>query len=79
MIVPEYWAEASEKFVSEDGQRTIRRFGWSNESESAAAEHAKKRVAEALEQLRAGESVLVREPKVPYNGADGLPIREEVI
>lgn len=79
MMVPDYWAEASEKFVSEDGQRTIHRFGWSNESESAASEHAAARVADAITRLREGESVLVREPKVPYNGADGLPIREEVI
>ncbi|TWT91488.1 hypothetical protein [Neorhodopirellula pilleata] len=84
MIVPEYWAEAKDRFTNEQvdgkkGSRIIRRFGWSNDSQAAAQTHAESRVAEAIDRLRSGESVLIREPKVAYNGADGLPIREEVI
>jgi len=84
MIVPDYWAEAKGRFIEEqaDGierSRTIRRFGWSNENQDAAQSHAENRVSEAIDRLGSGESVLIREPKVAYNGADGLPIREEVI
>ncbi len=32
-----------------------------------------------MDAMLAGQSVLRREPKMPYNGADGVPIREEVI
>jgi len=84
MIVPEYWAEAKDRFIGEQdiggkSTRTILRFGWSNDSQGAAQSHAETRVAEAIERLRSGDSVLIREPKVAYNGADGVPIREEAI
>lgn len=79
MIVPDYWAEAKDRFVSEDETRTVRRFGWSNENQAAAQSHADQRVADAIAAMRQGDSVLIREPKVAYNGADGLPIREEAI
>jgi hypothetical protein len=40
---------------------------------------AERRAEEALAGLVAGETLRRREPKVPYNGADGVPIREEVL
>lgn len=79
MIVPEYWSEARSTVTIDGRQRTIMRFGWSDESEAAATEHARRRVGEALGRLRAGEKVRPRDHKVPYNGAEGLPIREEIV
>ncbi|WP_404305437.1 hypothetical protein [Neorhodopirellula lusitana] len=79
MIVPNYWAEATAKYKTDKGPRTLRRFGWSNESQDDAQASAEQRARQAAEAALAGHSVLRREPKVPYNGADGLPIREEVI
>jgi hypothetical protein len=40
---------------------------------------AERRAEGALARIVAGESLLRREPKVPYNGGDGVPIREEVL
>jgi hypothetical protein len=59
--------------------QTIRRFGWSCDSEDAARRHAEQRVADAIARIAGGERLPKREPKVAYNGADGVPIREEVI
>lgn len=79
MIVPEFWAE-EKATISHDGkQLTIKRFGWSNESESDALINAKQRVNEAASRIRAGEKIRKVDHKVPYNGAEGLPIREEVV
>lgn len=58
---------------------TIRRFGWSDESPDAAQAMADARAAEALERVLAGKRLPRREPKVPYNGAEGVPIREEIV
>lgn len=79
MIVPEYWAEAKERVVVDNRARTYKRFGWSDVSEAAALENARERVAEAAEQARKGESVRLIDHKLAYNGAEGLPIREEII
>lgn len=79
MIVPQYWAEARLQHRERGKQITVRRFGWSDDSLEAAQEHAEQRVREALERVKAGEALLRREPKVAYNGAAGLPIREEII
>lgn len=79
MIVPEYWAEARTTRRAGKRQVTLRRFGWSDESELAAQRHAEERVKEAFAQLDSGEKPTRREPKVPYNGAEGVPIREEII
>jgi hypothetical protein len=57
----------------------VRRFGWSNESPEAARAHAEARAAEALGAILSGEKRPRREPKVPYNGAEGVPIREEIV
>lgn len=79
MIVPKYWAEATKKTKFEGRQYTIKRFGWSNESPDVAQHHAEQRVDEALEQLKIDKKIRRIDHKVAYNGAEGLPIREEII
>ena len=79
MIVPEYWAEAKEEVRVNGSRRTLKRFGWSDVSEPDARDNARARVREAASRARAGESVRTADQKVAYNGADGLPIREEII
>jgi hypothetical protein len=79
MIVPNYWAEASKQHKSSGKQITVRRYGWSDVSESEALSNAEARVDEALQRILTGEKLNKREPKVAYNGADGVPIREEVL
>ncbi len=79
MIVPEYWAEAKERVVMDGKSRTYKRFGWSDVSEDDALENARERVAEAAALARKGEDVRLVDHKVSYNGAEGLPIREEII
>src|SRR5690606_16621863 len=68
-------------------QLTIERWGWSNESVEKAHELARVRVQEAIdtwENTRHKHPVSFwqkwkKEPKVPYNGAEGVPIREEIL
>ena len=79
MIVPKYWAEAKTKTKFEGRQYTIKRFGWSDENIEAAQQHAEQRVFEALEQLKIDKTVRRIDHKIAYNGAEGLPIREEII
>ncbi len=79
MIIPRYWAESRLQEQISGRQVTVRRFGWSNESQEQAEAHAAERAGEALNRIRSGERLANREPKVPYNGADGLPIREEIL
>lgn len=79
MIVPQYWAEAKQK-TAVDGKRiTIKRFGWSDLSEDDARGNAEARVREAIALAEAGEKVRRIDHKVAYNGAEGLPIREEIV
>lgn len=79
MIVPQFWAEAKERLVMDGRARTFKRFGWSDDSQQAALENAQKRLREAVEQAKRGEQVRLIDHRVAYNGAEGLPIREEVI
>ena len=79
MIVPSFWAEARAQYRRKGKQITIRRFGWSDASEEAAQHNAQAHVDEALARAVSGGPLLRRERKVPYNGGNGLPIREEVI
>lgn len=79
MIVPEHWAEGRVSDRVRGRQVTVRRFGWSNDSVEDAQRNAETRAREAFERIIAGERLLRRELKVPYNGAEGVPIREEVI
>eukprot|EP01031_Cornospumella_fuschlensis_P034658 gene34658-41972_t len=79
MIVPEYWAEARIQKREADRQITLRRFGWSDLSQDDAQANANNRAQQAYDRIASGEKLVRREPKVPYNGADGLPIREEIL
>lgn len=80
MIVPQYWAEAKIKKRVKGRQVTIKRFGWSDASETEAQQHADNRAAEAMALIESGkEKINRREPKIAYNGAEGVPIREEII
>ena len=79
MIVPRYWAEGRLQQQLAERQLTVRRFGWSDDSPQAAQAHADQRTREAFDRIAAGETLAKRERKVPYNGADGMPIREEIV
>lgn len=79
MIIPQYWAEARAQRRSRGRQMTVRRFGWSDVSQAEAQAHAERRAQEALQRRWDGERLPRHEPRVPYNGAEGVPIREEVV
>ncbi len=79
MIVPRFWAEARLQQRDKKRQFTIRRFGWSDLSLEDAQVNADRRAAEALQRIGAGEKLARREPKAAYNGAEGVPIREEIV
>lgn len=81
MIVPQYWAEArlQRPRSAGQGQVTVRRFGWSDLDPAEAQRMAEARAREAMDRVLGGEKLARREPKVPYNGAEGVPIREEVL
>ena len=79
MIVPRYWAEARRQERVGKKQFTVRRFGWSNANQAEAEAHAAQRLEAAWADVVSGKIHKRREVKVKYNGADGLPIREEII
>lgn len=79
MLIPEYWAEASLKHKVGGKQITVRRFGWSEQSQEDAQRNADARAEDAFARVVAGEKLARRELKVAYNGAVGVPIREEVL
>ena len=79
MIVPQFWAEGRIRQRINGRQFTVRRFGWSDESEQAAQEHADQRTREAFDRIVAGEKLERFERRMAYNGADGVPIREEIV
>jgi hypothetical protein len=79
MIVPQYWAEGRLQHRDKSRQVTVRRFGWSDVSQADAQANADARAQAALARLVAGEKIPRREPKIPYNGAAGVPIREEIV
>lgn len=79
MIIPLYWAEGRAQHRQKGKQVTVRRFGWSDDSQAAAVAHADQRAQTALQQLLTGTKLSRRERRVAYNGADGMPIREEIL
>lgn len=79
MIVPRFWAEGRIQEQVAGKQITVRRHGWSDDSPIAAQAHADQRTREAFERIAAGEPLTRRERKLAYNGAEGVPIREEII
>lgn len=79
MLIPDYWAEASVKHKVGGKQITVRRFGWSEDSQEDAQRNADARAEDAFARVVAGEKLARREPKMAYNGAVGVPIREEVL
>lgn len=79
MIVAEFWAEAALKIRQGKQQLTVRRFGWSDQSQELAQSLAEERVRTAADAMVAGQKLPRRERKTAYNGADGMPIREEIV
>lgn len=80
MLIPKYWAEASQKLISSDGrQATLRRYGWSMTDQADAQKMANERLEEAAIQWRSNPKLRRRERRIAYGGQEGLPIREEVI
>jgi hypothetical protein len=79
MIIPRFWAEARVQHREKGRQVTVRRFGWSKQDQTEAQAMADTRAVDALRRLLAGEKLERREPKVAYNGAEGVPIREEIV
>ncbi len=79
MLIPDFWAEASVKHRVSGKQVTVRRFGWSEESQDDAQRNADARAEDAFARIVIGEKLERREPKMSYNGASGVPIREQVL
>lgn len=79
MIVPDFWAEGRVQARYKGRQVTVRRLGWSNASQQEAQSMADDRAQDALTRILAGEKLRRRDWNVPYNGGDGVPIREEVV
>lgn len=79
MIIPQFWAEARRHEMRQGRSVTVRRHGWSDISQAEAQTHADARADEALRRIQSGEHLPRRERKQAYNGADGMPIREEII
>ncbi len=53
--------------------------GWSDVSQQEADLMAKTRLNDAFEKLVSGEKITLVERRVSYNGAEGMPIREEIL
>lgn len=94
MLVAKYWADArlQHKFSNrkqKNSQVTLRRLGWSNDSQEAAEALAQQRLNNAILQVKQrisdnpsitlDDEIIRQEHDVGYNGADGIPIREEII
>lgn len=79
MLIPTYWAEARLQHRERKRTITLRRFGWSDIGDAEAQAHAEARVRDAMDRALAGETLPRRERRVAYNGAEGVPIREEIV
>lgn len=78
MLVPEYWAEATQKIRRRGRSITVQRFGWSDESQDDAQLLAGQRATEAMQAILAGQKVPRRERRSNY-GHPGVPIREQIV
>ena len=78
MLIPHYWAEGRIHRVADRKSITVRRHGWSNDSQADAQRHADQRTEEAFLRIVDGQPLARREMKLAY-GNEGLPIREEVV
>jgi hypothetical protein len=83
MQIPRFWTEAREQHKSKvEGKTrsvTVRRMGWSSSSQADAQRHAQDRAGDALRRILGGEKLPRIEARVSYGGADGQPIREEIV
>jgi hypothetical protein len=79
MIVPEFWAEAKRRCTINNRTISVKRFGWSDTDQQAAQLLADQRLEQAVADLQAGKTINRQEHKTAYNGAEGVPIREEII
>jgi hypothetical protein len=79
IIVPKYWSESKTKRIVNGSSYTIKRFGWADTSQEEAKSHAEERLEQALKTLTEKGDVRRIDHKVSYNGAEGIPIREEVV
>lgn len=92
MYIPKYWSSARGVCKNPKPRRraTLTRWGWSDTSQQDADQHAQERLREVMEQAQEQarqtptlatlwNTLVRREPKTAYNGADGVPIREEVV
>ncbi|MDN5566188.1 MAG: DUF3397 domain-containing protein [Psychrobacter sp.] len=85
MLIPKYWAQYKQRFESKpetnntSKQATIKRYGWSDNSQTDALIHAKARVNEAHNRWLDGEDIVRRERAEQYNQSNAIPIREAII
>jgi hypothetical protein len=79
MLVPEFWAESTVRVAMGERQVAVRRFGWSDVSQDDAQVRADERAREAARRMQFGETLEPRELRRAYNGAEGVPIREEIV
>jgi hypothetical protein len=79
MLVPEFWAEGTVRVPLGEQQVTVQRFGWSDVSQVEAQGLADERARVAARRMQLGETLEPRELRRAYNGAEGVPIREELV
>ena len=76
-----FWADGRREVKVEGVSRPVvlKRGGWSDLSQEDADAHAARRLDDAELRLLSREPLERQERRVAYNGADGVPIREEVV
>jgi hypothetical protein len=79
MLIPYFWAESRLQNKLPTRQVTVKRWGWSDNSQDEAQALADHRANEAMQRILNGEDLRRRETKDSYGTADGVPIREEVV
>jgi hypothetical protein len=81
VFTPRFWADGRREVKVEGVRRPVvlKRAGWSDLSQDDAAAHAARRLDDAELRLLSREPLERQERRVAYNGADGVPIREEVV